>query len=282
MYLHGVITKIVANAPKTQKTVAYLHANMEKSPFIKSFKSIQDIKKCFENYNRIVAVSEDVKNSFINASDINDNRLVVKYNTFDNEKIIKLSNENIEPFFKQKQGVSICTVGKLQQVKGHKRLLVAVKRLVDNGINIQLTIVGDGPLRQELQEYINDNNLQDNVYLAGFDTNPYKYVAKSDLFVCSSYSEGFSSVVAESLIMGVPVLTTDCAGMREMLGDNNEYGIVVDNDDESLYKGLESILRDTEMLNKYRIAACERGSIFEKTQTVGAVEKMLEEVINEQ
>ena len=48
----------------------------------------QDIQKCFENYNRIVAVSEDVKNSFINASDINDNRLVVKYNTFDNEKII--------------------------------------------------------------------------------------------------------------------------------------------------------------------------------------------------
>lgn len=281
VYLHGVLTKIVANAPVTQKTVAYLHANMEKSPFIKRFKKKADIQKCFKNYNRIVSVSEEVQESFVRVSGINDYRLVVKYNTFDTEKIKQLSTEQINLPFVEKQGLSICTVGKLEEVKGHKRLLCTMKKLLDNGIFAQLTIIGDGPLRHELQDYIEQNNLQDYVYLTGFDTNPYKYVAKSDLFVCSSYSEGFSSVVAESLILGVPVLTTDCAGMREMLGDNNEYGIIVNNDEESLYMGLKNIITDSDLLNKYRFAACNRGNFFEPKQTVGAVEKMLEEVINE-
>ena len=282
VYLHGVLTKIVSNAPQSQKTIAYLHANMEKSPFIKSFKNKKSIQECFKTYDRIVAVSDDVKQSFIRASDIDDSRLVVKYNTFDVKRINLLANETIENVFEENNGISICTVGKLEEVKGHKRLLSVIKRLVAKDILVNLTIVGDGPLKNELQEYIDANSLQNYVSLVGFDTNPYKYVAKSDLFVCSSYSEGFSSVVAESLILGVPVLTTDCAGMREMLGDNNEYGVIVDNDEDSLYTGLVDIVSNLDMLEFYRGQAVERGKIFEAKQTVGAVEKMLEEVLNEQ
>ena len=281
VYLHGVLTKIVANAPRSQKTVAYLHANMEKSPFIKSFRSKVDIQKCFKQYDRIVSVSEDVRQSFIRATDINDDRLVVKYNTFDVEKIKTLAIEPINNSFEEKRGISICTVGKLEEVKGHKRLLSVMNRLIDNNFFAQLTIVGDRPLRRELQDYINQNKLSDYVYLVGFDPNPYKYVAKSDLFVCSSFSEGFSSVVAESLILGVPVVTTDCAGMREMLGNNNEYGIVIDNNEESLYNGLADIIKNGEKLELYRLAAKERGKFFEPQQTVVAVEKMIEEILNE-
>ncbi|MBQ8868895.1 MAG: glycosyltransferase [Oscillospiraceae bacterium] len=282
VYLHGVLTKIVSYAPKAQKTVAYLHANMEKSPFIKSFKDKSAIQNCFKSYDRIVSVSREVQNSFTQASGINDKRLVVKYNTFDVDKIKALACEPINIKFAEKHGISICTVGKLETVKGHKRLLSVMKRLITNGMAAQLTIVGDGPLKSELQEYINDNNLHNYVSLVGFDTNPYKYVAKSDLFVCSSFSEGFSSVVAESLILGVPVVTTDCAGMREMLGDNNEYGAVVNNDEDSLYQGIFDMIANSDKLEHYRKAAQQRGKFFEPQQTVGAVEKMLEEILNEQ
>ena len=111
---------------------------------------------------------------------------------------------------------------------------------------VQLTIVGGGSLKEELQAYINDNELREYATLIGFDVNPYKYVAKSDLFVCSSYSEGFSSVVAESLFLGVPVVTTDCAGMRELLGSNNEFGVIVSNDEEGLYKGISNMVENPE------------------------------------
>ena len=282
VYLHGVLTKIVSYAPVSQKTVAFLHANMENSPFIKSLKTKENIQKCFKNYDRIVAVSQEVKDSFIKVSDIDDSRLVVKYNTFDVEKIKTLALEVINSPFKEKHGISMCIVGKLESVKGHKRLLSVIKKLISNGLYAQLTIIGDGPLRDELQEYIDNNSLENYVYLVGFDTNPYKYIAKSDLLVCSSFSEGFSSVVAEALILGVPVLTTDCAGMKEMLGNNNEYGIIVNNDEQSLYYGLFKILSDNTLLENYSLAAKKRGEFFEPEQTATAVETMFEEILNEQ
>lgn len=281
VYLHGVLTKIVSYAPETQKTVAYLHANMEKSAFIDSFGGKENIRKCFNTYNRIVAVSEDVKESFINVSDITDKRLVVKYNTFDVERIQKLAAESFESRFENKKGLSVCTVGNLKEVKGHKRLLSVVKKLKEDGMPVQLTIVGGGSLKEELQAYINDNELREYATLIGFDVNPYKYVAKSDLFVCSSYSEGFSSVVAESLFLGVPVVTTDCAGMRELLGSNNEFGVIVSNDEEGLYKGISNMVKNPECLEKYRLAALERGKLFDTENTVSAVEEMFKEIMNE-
>ena len=146
---------------------------------------------------------------------------------------------------------------------------------------MQLTIVGGGSLKEELQAYINDNELREYATLIGFDVNPYKYVAKSDLFVCSSYSEGFSSVVAESLFLGVPVVTTDCAGMRELLGSNNEFGVIVSNDEEGLYKGISNMVKNPECLEKYRLAALERGKLFDTENTVSAVEEMFKEIMNE-
>lgn len=281
VYLQGVLTKIVSYAPETQKTVAYLHSNMEKTPFIKTFHGKENIQKCFNTYNRIVSVSEDVKESFINVSGISDKRLVVKYNTFDVEQIKRLSKETLENSFDDAKVFSICTVGNLKQVKGHKRLLTVIKRLINNGITVHLTIVGGGPLKEELIAYVKENNLEKYVVLTGFDVNPYKYMAKSDMFICSSYSEGFSSVVAESLFLGIPVVTTDCAGMRELLGSNNEFGVIVSNDEDGIYNGIVDMVEKPDRLEKYRLAALERGKFFDTETTVDAVEKMFEEIVNE-
>lgn len=277
VYLHGVLTKIVGYAPKGQKTVAYLHANMEQSPFMKSFKSRGAIEKCFSGYSRIVSVSEDVQRSFINASGIDDRRLMVIYNTFDVPGILKRSEE---PIAANKHQFNLCSVGKLEDCKGYRRLTNIIKRLRDENYDVHLTLVGDGPERKEIEAFIEANHLSDRICLAGFDSNPYKYIANSDLFICSSFTEGFSSVVAESLILGVPVITTDCAGMQEMLG-KNEYGIITENSEEALYDGLKRLLAEPETLAYYKKKAQERATFFSPEQTVGAVEQMLEEVVKE-
>ena len=277
VYIHGVLTKIVSYAPKDQKTVAYLHANMQRSPFIKSFRDNDAIQKCFSGYNRIISVSQEVQSSFIQKSGINDQRLMVIYNTFDVEGILRKSKEYYNA---KKYSFNLCSVGKLEKVKGYLRLSKIIKRLYDENFNIHLTIVGEGPQRKELESFIKSNNLLQNITLTGFDTNPYKYIANSDLFVCSSYSEGFSSVVAESLILGVPVITTDCPGMKEMLG-NNEFGIITENSTDALYKGIKQLLSEKDSLHYYRNKAQERGAFFSPRETVSAVEKMLEIVNNE-
>lgn len=278
VYLHGVLTRIVSYAPSEQKTIAYLHANMEKSPFMKRLGSKEKIRDCFKNYNRIVAVSEEVKDSFIRASGIHEN-VCVKYNTFSVQEIQNKSKEDVDNQKFVQGDITLCSVGKLERVKGYLRLLKVIKRITDEGIKVCFNLIGEGSERKELEKYISDNNLQNNVSLVGFDINPYKYIKASDLFVCSSYSEGFSSVVAESLILRVPVLTTDCAGMKELLGSSGEYGLIVDNDEEGLYEGLIQLVRDQQLLEYYRRKAYERARFFEPEKSVGEVEKMIKEVV---
>ena len=87
--------------------------------------------------------------------------------------------------------------------------------------------------------------------LLGFDVNPYKYVAKMDLFVCSSQKEGYSTAVTEAVSLGIPVVTTKCSGMEEIL-HNGEYGLIVDNNENSLYEGLKNILDNPDKMNYYR------------------------------
>ena len=127
-----------------------------------------------------------------------------------------------------------------------------------------------------MKKYISENKLEDTFILLGYRTNPYKYVKKCDLYVCSSHSEGFSTSVTESLIVGTPVVTTLCSGMQEMLGYNNEYGIVTENNEDALYEGIEKILTEENLLQHYKEQARVRGQRFSTEKTVKAVENMLE------
>ena len=275
-FVHGTLTRIVSYAPPRQRTVAWLHANMEKSPFMMRLVKEGREKQCFETYYRIIACSETVKASFIKMTGLKDN-VQVLYNVFDIEGIRKKASEkDEEPLFKC-NSLKIVSVGKLESVKGYKRLLKVLERLVHKDqLNLSLLIVGEGSERSELESYIQQHDLQEIVSLPGYDMNPYKYIANADCFVCSSLSEGFSSVVAESLILGTPVVATDCSGMKEMLGEN-EYGIIVENSEEGLYKGLHQFIRDRE---SWKMKAESRGAFFSTEETVKAIEKMLFEVKN--
>ena len=155
------------------------------------------------------------------------------------------------------------------------RLLSIIKRLQDENYPVHLYILGIGPLQPEMECYIQTNNLQGAVTLLGYQTNPYKYVAKCDLFVCASYAEGFSTAATEALIVGTPVCTVEVSGMKEMLGENNEYGLVVENNEEALYQGIKKLLDAPELLKHYKKKAKERGKMFSTEKTVNAVQNML-------
>lgn len=126
----------------------------------------------------------------------------------------------------------------------------------------------------ELEEFVRNNNMEDSVIFLGYKINPYKYVAKCNLFVCASFAEGFSTAATEALIVGTPVCTVEVSGMREMLG-NNEYGLITENNEEDLYEGIKKLLEKPELLEDYRERAKKRGMFFSTEKTVKAVEEML-------
>lgn len=130
-----------------------------------------------------------------------------------------------------------------------------------------------------IRKMIDEYRLNDSITLLGYQINPYKYIKNSDIFVCCSYAEGFSTAATEALIVGTAVCTVDVSGMKEMLGENNEYGIVTDNDDEQLYIGLKNLIDDPKLLQHYKLKALERARIFETKNTVFSVEDKLTEVV---
>ena len=82
--------------------------------------------------------------------------------------------------------------------------------------------------------------------------------------------------MTEALIVGTPVVSTDCSGARELLGENNEYGLVVENSEEGIYQGMKKMLSDPALLSHYRQQAILRGKRFSREETVQAVERMLD------
>ena len=165
-------------------------------------------------------------------------------------------------------------VGRLSEVKGYDRLLNIAVRLKSEGFRFRIDIVGDGLLRKELQSYINSNELDDCVTLCGNKDNPYPYIKHADWLVCASYAEGFSSVITEALIIGTPVISTDCSGTDELLG-NSEYGIRCENSENGLYEAMKSVLTDDSLYIKYKKKAAEGGRRFNKEQLLQEIEQIL-------
>lgn len=272
-YLEGPAARIISGCsnPNT-KLVSWIHCTMSSSKDIaESFRSAKEAEACYNAMDKIVFVSEEVRKAFLKNCSYKGSTEVL-YNTVESSRILRMSHETVDEIVKDKIG--LVAVGTLKPVKGFDRLLRVVKRLHEEAYPIRLYLLGVGPQQKELEQFISQHFLEDVVSLLGYQTNPYKYVAKCDLFVCSSFSEGFSTVVTESLIVGTPVCTVDVSGMREMLGDNNQYGIVTDNSEEALYQGVKKLLNNRELLQYYKKQAQYRGYKFETKSTVEAVENL--------
>lgn len=114
----------------------------------------------------------------------------------------------------------------------------------------------------------------DYVTLWGMQENPYKYINSADVFICSSHYEGYGLVVAEALILGKPVISTNVSGPAEIL-ENGKYGYLVENSTEGLYLGMKAFLNETGLIDEYHNKALERADFFNPERIVKQIEEIL-------
>lgn len=280
-YLEGISTRIISGCqnPKTKK-IAWVHSGFEnKTQITRIYRNCQETIDCYERYDKIVCVSEQMRFDFCNFLDIDLQRVIVQYNTNESDLIQTLAQEPVTDCVFSENEFNIIGVGKIIQNKGFDRLARVLKRLIEDGLHPHIYIVGVGENKEKIEKYLTDEGISDAFTFIGYKKNPYHYVSRCDLFVCSSYFEGFSTAATEALIVGTPVLTVDVCGMREMLGEHNDYGIIVPNDDDSLYQGLKIYIESSELHQKYKKLAEERGKRFNKEVTVSETENLLIEVL---
>lgn len=275
-YLEGPPAKIISGCRnKKTKLLSWIHIELlSNKVFSEGFKSVSEAKNTYQKFNKIVCVSKTVKQCFENISDIHEN-IEVLYNTNETETIRKKSLEPVEDLTYDNI-FTICSVAKIEDSKGYDRLLEVHKRLLDEGYLHRIILIGIGSQSEKLKEKAKIYGVNESFILIGFRENPYKYVAKSDLYICSSRREGFSTAVTEALIIGTPVVSTECSGAKELLGTSNEYGIVVNNSTDGIYQGIKKMIESPKLLAHYKKQAKTRGNYFSREKTVKAVEEMLE------
>lgn len=275
-FLEGVCARIVSGCPNEDtKLVTWIHTEFQdRSRLVESFRTYQEAETCYNRFHKIVCVSQTVKdrlNSLISLKA----PVCVLYNTSEYDKILRASHESVKDYMFSKGIFSMVAVGKLQPNKGIDRLLKIANELKEENYSFHLYILGTGPEEGKLKKYVKKNGLLKYVDFLGYQENPYKYIAKCDLFVCASYREGFSTSATEALITGTAICTVNVSGMSEMLGENNEYGIVVENDDVLLLNAIKHFMDSNELVREYSARAFERGKIFSVNNTVWPVEAML-------
>lgn len=274
-YLEGPTARIVAGcSDKDTKLVCWIHCRFDSQETAAvGFRDFAEAKKLFHSFDKIICVSNWVQEYFCNTVGIPSD-IEVLYNTNNSKEVYQKSLLPVDDVIFDKDCFNLCSVGKIEPVKGFDRLARIHKRLLDNGIKNKVYILGDGSQKNELSTYLKQNQLENSFVFLGYKTNPYRYVSKCDLFVCSSISEGFSTAATEALIVGTPVCTVEVSGMREMLGEHNEYGIVTENGEDALYEGILRLLNDSELMAHYKKQAIIRGRYFSTENTVKAVEEM--------
>jgi colanic acid/amylovoran biosynthesis glycosyltransferase len=148
-----------------------------------------------------------------------------------------------------RQDFSIVTTGSLVWVKGYEYACAAIRRLKDRGVPARLEIIGDGPEQQRLLYTIYDLGLEGSVQLAGRLSPPAvrQRLQAADVFLLSSLSEGLSNAALEAMACELPVVTTDCGGMREAITAGVEGLITPVRDAEALAEALEWLWRYPDM-----------------------------------
>jgi glycosyltransferase involved in cell wall biosynthesis len=183
--------------------------------------------------NRIVCVSNSVKEDLEKTFYLQKSLCEVIYNPIDVAKILLLKNEPIDSevaeFIKDKK--VLISVGRLVPQKNHALLLQAFFLLKNS--NYVLLIVGDGALRSDLEKYVFEKNISNSVKFLGYQTNPYKYIVAADILVLTSIFEGFGLVLVEAMLLGTQIVAVKGAAVIEIV-NLMQTGYLSSNDPQDL------------------------------------------------
>ena len=277
-FLEFAPTKILSSSTNRKaKKVAWVHCDLLKVAE-DSGAVLSKGTAWYQQYQKVVCVSEDVRRSFAEFYGSAPESLVL-HNVIDDAQIKERSLRAVpeSPPLRKK---TVISVGRLERQKNYDGLLRVHNRLIKEGYEYNLWILGKGAQRQRLEDYIQKEALEDSVKLLGYVENPYPYLREADFLVCSSKYEGFSTFITEGLILGKAIVTTECTGMKEQLGES-EYGLITPNDEESLYQGMKKMLSDDSLRKHYEEKALQRGRLFSAQHLVHETEEFLLSLVQE-
>lgn len=271
----GGAAKVVSGCRKQNtRKICWVHMDVvARGSQLKEYQSVKSAEKIYRRFDRIVCVSGACKDKFIEK--FGEYQIDVAYNPLPTQNILNAADEPCPALGWSPAALHFVCIGRLVPQKGFDRLIDACCRLKSlDYSDFAITILGEGPDREALKSKIIENALEDTIRLEGFTDNPYCFLKNASAFLLPSRDEAFPLVVGESLIVGTPVIATDCCGIREWLGDSL-YGMVVENSEDGIFEGMRTIIDHPQILNDYKARIPERTKELDFGATLDKFEKML-------
>lgn len=164
---------------------------------------------------------------------------------------------------REKEGKTIVAMGRLSREKGFDLLLEAFAELAPLYPEWTLVILGEGPLRKELEEQRNGLGLDGRVAMPGFSATPHDWFIRADVFVLSSRFEGFGNALVEAMMCGLPVISADCPWGPASIVRDGENGLLVDSEDvPALAQGMRRLMEDDILRKELGTRAKESASCY--------------------
>ncbi len=210
-FLEGGSAYYVCDHVKAKKKAAFIHIDYSGAGYTKKLD-----KSCYQRFDRIFAVSNEVKQHFLESYPECEEFTYVLHNMLDEQRILRLSvsGGGFEDDF---NGIRILTVGRLMYQKGFDLAIEAMKLIKDSGCHARWYVVGEGSLRASLEKQIAMLGLQKDFILLGANENPYPFYRQADIYAHLTRFEGKSIAIQEAQILGKPIVASDCNGNREQI-----------------------------------------------------------------
>lgn len=259
----GISCVVIANSIfrlKGKKTVLWVHGDHNRPKNLFRFFS-----KIYGKFDKIFCVSETTRDDFCRQFPSVQNKTEVFYNLINPNHIFELARQTM---CKEFSSCSILTVGRLSPEKGQQMIPKTTRLLLDAGYDVFWYLVGEGGLRENIEAEIQKYDVAGHVILLGTQMNPYPYIKNCDIYVQTSFSEGWCLTVQEARILQKPIVSTPLPVMHEQIMSGENGLIAKDSTPEALAESIKLLLDNPELQEKFiealRHEACDNTGELQK------------------
>ena len=231
-----------------EKKIAWIHGDLyDLLDESKSYeKKLQ--KNAWKNTDKIIAISKKSLQSLYDVFPEFKEKAKIIHNGTDIDQLQKKCKENCDINCDYENNI-IC-IGRLDENKNNILVVRAVSILIKQGISCNLLLVGIGKEKENLINEAKKLGIYDKIHFIGFQKNPYKYLVKSKVLCMSSFSEGWPTVVAESMALGIPFVATPVAGASDEMADNQNCGLISNYTPEDYAEKIKTLLTQKDLYEK--------------------------------
>ncbi|MDU4936123.1 MAG: glycosyltransferase [Peptostreptococcaceae bacterium] len=236
-YSQGMPTYYVAEKVQAKRKLAWVNIDYKVAGYNKDFDM-----KYYEKFDKVVAVSHSCKDVLIEEIPILENKVDVIYDII-SDKLIKNMAKEEGGFSDNFEGIRILTIGRIVYQKGYEMAIEAAAKLKQDGFNFRWYAIGEGKLKEKLENRIAELNLQDNFIFLGTYQNPYTFLKQTDIYVQPSRYEGYGLVIAEARILHKPIVATNFTVVHNQIL-NEKNGLISEMNSQSLYECVKRMIED--------------------------------------